>query len=433
MRLTTALSLLLAGAALLAGCASNNSTPTPAATPGGSAPLAPVVSSSRVVADGVVVPQQWAELSLPAGGVVAELPVAEGQQVAAGDVIVRLEAAQQRAGVAQAEAGLQAAQARLDELQAGPRPEEVEAAQATVDAAVAQLNRLEEGARPEEVAVAQAALAVAQAALQKVQEGAQTGAIIAAQTDVANAEATLRQAQAAYDRVAGSPDIGRLPESLQLEQATNAYNAARARLADLQAGATAGDLAQAQAQVRQAEAQLANVQAAATGSDLAAAQAEVRRALAQLNLLVAGARPETIAAVEAEVKSAQAALDQAQAALADTELTAPFAGTVVELVPKVGELVAAGQALVQLADLSSWQVETDDLTEFSVVEVQVGAPATLQMDAIPGLSLPGRVVDIQAIGKTRQGDVTYRVTIIPDESDPRLRWNMTAQVDIETE
>ena len=28
------------------------------------------------------------------------------------------------------------------------------------------------------------------------------------------------------------------------------------------------------------------------------------------------------------------------------------------------------------------------------------------------------------------GDITYRVTIEPEEEDPRLRWNMTASVRI---
>ncbi|MEZ4767815.1 MAG: hypothetical protein R2844_05245 [Caldilineales bacterium] len=40
----------------------------------------------------------------------------------------------------------------------------------------------------------------------------------------------LSQAQAAYDRVAGSPDIAMLPQSVALQQATAAYLAAEADL-----------------------------------------------------------------------------------------------------------------------------------------------------------------------------------------------------------
>ena len=128
----------------------------------------------------------------------------------------------------------------------------------------------------------------ARANLQQVREGATQQQIIAANAELANAEATVRQAQAAYDRVAGEADIGRRPESLQLEQATNNLNAAKARLDDLKRGARAGDLAAAQARIRQAEAQLASLSAPARAADLATAQAELRRAQAQLDLLQAG-------------------------------------------------------------------------------------------------------------------------------------------------
>lgn len=427
--------LSMAAVSGLAACSRSSGQATPAPV---AAVLPPVAAEGRVVADAVVVPQRRAQLSLPTGGVVAEVLVAEGQAVAAGDVILRLDAARQRASLAQAEAQLAAARARLADLQAGPRPAELAAAQAAVDAAQAQLDRLQEGARPEQIAAAQAALDGARAALLKVQEGPNPAQIAAAEAELANAEAAVAQAQAAYDRVAGSPDIGRRPEALQLEQATNNRNAAKARLDALKAGPTAADLAAAQARVRQAQAELDALQAPPRPSDLAAAQAELRRAQAQLDQLRAGPRPEALAAAEAEVAAAQAAVDQARAALADTELRAPFAGVVVEIVPGVGELVGAGQPLAQLADTGGWHVETQDLTEFGVVRLLPGMAALVEFDALRGVTLPGRVVSIQDIGKTRQGDVVYKVVVALEPGNApevlsRLRWGMSAQVTIETE
>ena len=66
----------------------------------------------------------------------------------------------------------------------------------------------------------------------------------------------------------------------------------------------------------------------------------MRRATAQLALINDGARTELIAAAEADVASAQATLDQAKAALAETELKAPFAGTIAELTILPGEQAA---------------------------------------------------------------------------------------------
>jgi multidrug resistance efflux pump len=392
-----------------------------------------VRASNEVVADAAVVPVRNADLSLPSGGIVAEIPVAEGESVEAGQVLLRLESARQQAAVAQAEAGLARTQARLAELKAGARSEEVDAAQAAVDAAQAQVDRLSAGAKAEDIAAAQAGVDTARAGLQKVREGASEQQLIAAQTDLANAEAALRLAQAAYDRVAGDPDIGQLPQSLQLEQATNSFNAAKARLADLQNGATEADIAAAQAQVRQAQAQLDSLRAPARAAELAAAQAELRRAQAQLDLTRAGVRSETIAAAEADVASARAALQEAQAALADTELKAPFAGTVAEILPAAGEQVGPGNPVVRLADFSSWQIETDDLTELNVVQIGEGSPATIEFDALPDLELTGKVTQIKPIGVNKQGDITYTVVVVPDQTDPRLRWNMTAVVTIKAE
>jgi HlyD family secretion protein len=109
-----------------------------------------------------------AALSLPAGGVVTQVAVAEGESVKAGQVLVRVEAAQQAAAVAQAEAGLQRAQAQLNSLKAGPRPQEIAAAQAAVEGAQAQLAKVTQSVRPEDIAAAQAALVSSQAALNKV-------------------------------------------------------------------------------------------------------------------------------------------------------------------------------------------------------------------------------------------------------------------------
>jgi HlyD family secretion protein len=156
----------------------------------------------------------------------------------------------------------------------------------------------------------------------------------------------------------------------------------------------------------------------------------VDKAQAQLDQLRAGASSYQLAVATAEMQSAQAALTLAQVALEKTELRAPFAGVVAAIMPKAGEYVASGAALVNLADMSAWQIETTDLTELSVVSVREGGAATMSFDAIPDLKLPGTVSRIRALGENRQGDITYVVTVMPARHDARLRWNMTASVTI---
>ena len=155
------------------------------------------------------------------------------------------------------------------------------------------------------------------------------------------------------------------------------------------------------------------------------------RAEAGLDLTLAGARPEQIAAADADVASARAAVDQARAVLEGLELRAPFAGIVGSVDVKAGEYAAPGQPAVRVADLTQFRFVTDNLTETKIVGVREGAAATITVDALPGVELPGKVTIIKAYGEKKQGDITYTVTVLPDTQDARLRWNMTAAVSIE--
>jgi HlyD family secretion protein len=390
----------------------------------------PVAADYVIVAEGIVVPERYATLSMAASGIVAEILAPEGGTVEAGQVVLRLHNAHQQAAVAEAQAALASARAQFDALQAGPRAQEIATVRAGLDAAEARLARLEEGARAQEISAAEAALAAARATLQRLYDGPDESQRIAARADLDNAEAALRQAQAAYDQVADRGDVAMLPQSLQLQQATNAYQAARARYEALFDEPDADMVANARAGVEQAQANLERLRQPATANEIAEAEAMVRQAQAQLDLLLAGARAQEIAAAAAAVDRAEAGLRQAQASLDDTELVAPFAGTLAVLHVKEGEQVAAGMPVVELADLAAWQVETDDLTELDVVGVQVGDRARLTFDAIEGLELAGTVQRIKPRGEEKRGDVTYTVVIRLHDQDPRLRWRMTAVAEI---
>jgi multidrug resistance efflux pump len=118
----------------------------------------------------------------------------------------------------------------------------------------------------------------------------------------------------------------------------------------------------------------------------------------------------------------------ARGALANADIRAPFTGTITNLDLKVGAFADAAQAVVTLADLSSWAVKTTNLTEFDVVNLKEGQPATVTLDAIPGLSLTGHILSIGQNYSERQGDIVYPVTIVLMEQAPELRWGLTAQV-----
>lgn len=418
---------LLIGLVLAAtGCSQQPvpAKPTPTAVPGGNS----AVSGERIVAEGRVTPAKNAALSFATAGIVTQVPVAVGDRVSAGQVLAQLDSRTLEFQVAQAEANLALAQARLAQVQKGATETAVAAAQANLDAAQAAYDRL---ANPDAsaVAAAQANLKAAQAAYDDLLHPDPRQLAIA-QADVDRAKAALDQAQAAYDRIGGAsnPDIGRMPQSLQLQQATldyqRALNVYNAKFQPAQA-----QLAAAQAQIQQAQDALARL--TATDAQLAAARAQIQQARDALARLTPST--EDRAAAQAAVNAAQAARDLAADQLKYAKLTAPFAGTVITLDIDPGEYAAPGVVVVRLADTSTWQIETTDLTELSIARVSEGTPVSMTFDAVPGLELAGRVARIRSYGDTRQGDIVYTAIIQPDRQDARLRWNMTAKVNIEAQ
>lgn len=403
-------------------------TPTaPAAAPAG-VQAGGQTYGGQIIAEGQVVPVRSAALSFPAAGIVISAPVALGEQVAAGQLLAQLDTRQLALRLAQAEADLTIAQARLDQLNRGPAAEELAAAQQNVVAAQAAYDKVRAGPAASDAAAARAALNAAQQDYARVRAGPTAEQLSNLTAQVDNARAALDQAQAAYDRVKSAPDVGARPESVQLQQATNNYNAAVAARKEAQSHPTAAELAAAAAQVQAAQAALDRLTPAAAESQAAlAALANAKAALARLQ-----PSADDRAVLEAGVKVARAARDLAAEQLTATRLVAPFAGTVMSLNIAPGEYAMLGAPVVRLADTSAWQIETKDLTELNVVQVKEGLAASLTFDAIPGLELSGRVSQVKPYGDTRQGDIVYTVVITPDQQDERLRWNMTAKVSIES-
>lgn len=489
--------LLIIAAGLSTGCQVGGAEtpvaqPTSIAQPG---PTALPPTGGSLEAEARVVPVQSAALSLPVGGIVAELPVAEGDKVEAGQLLLRLDQSRSAATVAQAEADLAKARAAYEQLSAGATPEDIAAAEAAVAQSQAELRQVRGSVTASDVEAAQAqleqaraalaslqggpddtALRQAQAALDQAQAGYQTqrdalsAAKSRAQSQIEQAANTLRDRQEAYstiywqnrelDKAPGElPQQNRDQEAAALRavqsaeealrQAQLAYDQAKeaevsglaaaeaqvrdaqARLDKLLAGSSADQLAAARAQVAAGQANLDKLNGAQQGGAVEAAQAGVAQAEARLARLRAGTSQSDLAIAAAEVQRAEAALKLAQVAQTEAELHAPFAGTVVTVMPKVGEYVTLGTPIVQLADLTTWQIETTDLTEQNVVRVHERNPVTIQLDALPDLDLSGRVSRIRALGENQQGDITYVVTIALDRQDPQLRWNMTASVLIE--
>ncbi|NJN80242.1 MAG: efflux RND transporter periplasmic adaptor subunit [Anaerolineales bacterium] len=133
---------------------------------------------------------------------------------------------------------------------------------------------------------------------------------------------------------------------------------------------------------------------------------------------------------ENDVARAQALFDSANAVLAaQSNLIAPFAGTIVAVNISPSETVTPGQVIIILGDLSAYQIETTDLSERDVHNVQINQPANVFVEAL-NQNVNGKVVDIARIADSLGGDVIYKVTIQLNEQPAGLLWGMSADVQI---
>src|SRR5262245_14615882 len=154
--------------------------------------------------------------------------------------------------------------------------------------------------------------------------------------------------------------------------------------------------------------------------------AAIESSVAQLRVAEA-----TLQSAQAQVLQKQAALQQAQVDLKNTEIRAPVDGVVVSRAVDVGQTVAASlqaPTLFTIAqDLTKMQVEAS-VDEADIGRVQLDHSATFTVDAFPGETFTGRVVQIRKAAQVVQNVVTYTVVIAVGNPDGRLLPGMTANV-----
>lgn len=194
-------------------------------------------------------------------------------------------------------------------------------------------------------------------------------------------------------------------------------------------------VAQAKAKMLAAEAELNDMLDWPNAFEIELARGQFERANSRYARLSVGPDPLDEARRDAVLAEAKAAVEVAGAnlaiatiALEDTEIRAPFGGTVTAIDIHIGEEIGPSDVVMRIADVSQWEIETDDLDELSVVNLREGDTVDVSFDALPGLDMQGTVASISKFGQQKQGAITYTAQITLNGFDERLRWNMTATI-----
>ncbi|HEY4309612.1 MAG TPA: efflux RND transporter periplasmic adaptor subunit [Pirellulales bacterium] len=141
---------------------------------------------------------------------------------------------------------------------------------------------------------------------------------------------------------------------------------------------------------------------------------------AETDFHTASARADALAA---NVAVAQAQVREAEEAIANLKVYAPFGGTVVTKDAEIGETIMPGGmglasgrgSVATLANLEQLEVDTD-VKEDYLGQLEKGQPAEVTVEAVPDRRYQGRLREIVPMGDRTRGIVKVKVTIIdPDE------------------
>jgi membrane fusion protein (multidrug efflux system) len=290
-------------------------------------------------------------LSTKVAGLVAAVAVSDYQPVRAGDLLVQLRDDDFRAQVQQAEAAVRSGK---DALVNNERQKELQ------DARIAQAG---DGVRSAEadIAAAQAGIQAAKSAIANAQS-----AIDAIKADVERATLERRRQEALFATESATRQ--------KLEQAVADEQRLRAQLAGRQ-----DDLNAAAAQLAGRQADLVRARAHLGSAEFEVAAQKRQRAVLDSQEL----------SLHADLDSKKASLALAQINLGYTRITAPESGFVSERKVRPGQLVSPGTQVISLVQHDVW-VQAN-YKETQVRHVHPGDPATIRVDAFPGIVLNGKV------------------------------------------
>ena len=352
----------------------------------------PRPAAGEITASGFIEAEEVA-IAAEVGGRIAEVLVAEGDMVEAGQVLIRLDDRIAQAQVALAQAGVEVAQAQLARARAGARPEEIRRARALLAQAEAARDGAYQAWQDARALLANPQDLNARIAQAEAQVNAARATLDQAVALKDLAEMAYNQYQAAMREWESIPEPYRPPLSPEVHGVMYAYWKAWAGVNS--AGAAYDGAREALDLLYQMKKnpQSLRAQVDAAEAQYRAAEAAVAQAQAYLDGLEAGATPEEIAALEAQVRQAEAQRESAQTVLAKLTLTAPVSGQVVEIVGHAGELAAPGVPLITLADLEQVTL-TIYVPENRLGQVQVGQSVEVRVDSFPDRVFIGRVVSI---------------------------------------
>lgn len=403
----------------------------------------------QVVETGAVDAVRVVDVKSRVAGRVKQILVEEGDEVKKGDLIAVIDPKETTLQVEQNRAQLRGALAgvRRTSIEIEQRRMTAKAQYDQAQIRLAQLQK-EYEAQP---TLTRTAITSAQANYQSALQSKRSLVEATHPNETSQVQAELDQAKASYDNalrelkrlesLLGQDFVSRreydnqkLQVDVALSRLTQAQDhmrrldnqhALEVKSADERIRAAKADLDRAQANGVQDSIKLQDV------NNAAAQVVQARAALKDVEGLMASREQST-----ASVDQLRSVLSDAERNLSETEIRAPMDGVITKKLVQEGELVASlssfssGTPIVRLEDRSGLIVKLN-INEIDVAKLQLGMPATIDIDAIPSKSFEGAITKISPAktDTTSASDAVVRflIEVRLKESDSAIKSGMTAK------
>jgi HlyD family secretion protein len=430
----------------------------------------------KVSVTGTVISAKEIDLEFEKSGKIRRIEVRVGDEVSAGQILVRLDTAELNAQLLASQAALEIARAKLSQVLAGSRTEDIQVyrsavekaevevqnkKQALVDAQAKAENNLIEAYQDALDDVSKAytegdesmLLAVemkedyfsgsSQLALEvkeKVKEGAESLLIAKSYLDAAKANPINSNIDLALDKMKAALDdirevLAALRSGIDEPEVESSVSSTDRTNLDTQRSSIDTEIVNlTSAKQLINSTKIANQTSINEAqSNLSEAKAALAKARDELALKEAGPRQEDIDLAKAEVRQAEANVSQILAKINNSFLRAPVDGVITSIEGEEGETVKANSLIVSMISKGNFQVEAN-VSETEIAKVNLGDKVEMTLDALgPEEEFDGQIIKIDPAETVISGVIYYQVNSVFDAEDERIKPGMTVNLDIITD
>ncbi len=405
--------------------------------------------TESVSVTGNTTPIQSVSLGFQGGGVISHIYSSVGQVVSVGQTLAELNINDLQAQLDQAQANVNIQEAKLESMKLGSRPEDIATTQAALNKSIQDLSNMylsvsdlsnDSYVKANDAVRTQIDSLFSSPETNSISltfntNNAQAGINSKNERNTAGTVLNSWQKELAIISPTSSNDF--LDTTLQKE--IDYLSSVRQLLLDISSaldssiniGSATLDADKAEVTSALNEVNTAAKNLNTLSQNISSQKLVVAETQANLSLKKAGTLQQDIDGQMAQIDQARAAVSSVEARISNSRILAPISGTVTQFDAKIGQVAVIGTPLVSIISNNQFEVDTE-VPETDIGKIAIDDPISMTFDAFPDGTFSGKLFYIDPAQTISEGVVDYKVKIMFDSIDKRMKSGLTANIKIKT-